>query len=167
MSHCREIGGQLFSIEHVRNQWQNEGAGGWVPSCCSKPYDLLSLLTKQEPLTFCCMLLISLLLSLPLQTTMFSLRIPHPLLLQLLSMLKVINSAPFSGPVPLKITASCLEWIIHQPNGLLPPRGLSQSFGTSARRSLTTQLVERGESSTPGARPAQAGVQCSSQRVHT
>lgn len=55
---------------------------------------ILSLPTKQEPLTFCCMLLISLLLPLPLQTTQFSLRIAHSLLLQLLSMLKVINSAP-------------------------------------------------------------------------
>lgn len=129
----------------------------------------MSLLTKQEPLTFCRMLLISLLLPLPLQTTLFSLRIAHPLLLQLLSMLKVINSVPFSGSFHLKITVSCLEWIIHQPNGLLPPRGLSQSFGTSARRSLTAQPVERREGSTPGARPAQAGIQCSSQHtdVHT
>lgn len=99
------------------------------------------------------MLLISLLLPLPLQTTLFSLRIAQPLLLQLLSMLKVINSAPFSVPVPLKITVSCLEWIIHQANGLLPPRGLSQSFGTGARRSLhnrrsVEKAAHQGQTST-------------------
>lgn len=82
------------------------------------------------------MLLFSLLLPLPLQTILLSLRAAHRLPLRPLSTLKAINSAAFSGSVSLKITASCSEGIIHQPNGQLPPRGLTQSFGTHAGRSL-------------------------------
>lgn len=129
--------GQFISIEHVRNQWQKEGAGGgWVPSCCNTP---LTLLAKQQLLTSLSVFLLSLLLPFALQTTLFSLRFVHLIPLWLLSTLKKINSAIFSGSAPLQITVSCSEWIIHQPNSRLPPKGLTQSFGTPAGRCLWLQ----------------------------
>lgn len=71
---------QLFSPEHVRNQWKKKGGGGgWVhPAVIHQPCS--DCPSKQEPFTFSSVLLFSPLLPFALQTVVFSLRSDHSVL---------------------------------------------------------------------------------------
>lgn len=80
LSNCGEILGSFFPL----NMWENNDKMRALVEAESHPAvtpsPLLSLLARQEPLTFYFMLLFSLLLPLlSLQTMLFSLRFAHPL----------------------------------------------------------------------------------------